>query len=114
MKPDKNFRWTANILNKEKLTHEDAKFVFEQVEKQVKDSIETAAIIVNRTSSLLTIISGLIIGLTAYIIQEWEGTSLLSNMLISAIAGDIYLFIIGFLCVLNIRPRTYKPAGSLP
>lgn len=106
--------WKADDPFKAKLTKEDAKFVFEQAEKQVKDSVETAAIIVARTNTLLTVVSGLIIGITAYIIKRWGEIHTLNDLLTAAIIGDIYLFSIGFLSVLNIQPLKYDPVGSLP
>ncbi len=111
---NKLLRWKAKDLHKGKLTKEDAKFIFEQAEKQVKDSIETAAVIVSRTNTLLTVVAGLIIAITAYIIKKWFEQNIFDDLLISAVIGDTYLFTIGFLSVLNIQPLRYDPVGSLP
>src|SRR5258706_1261345 len=111
---NKLLRWKAKDLHKGKLTKEDAKFIFEQAEKQVKDSIESAAVIVSRTNTLLTVVAGLIIAITAYIIKKWFEQNIFDDLLISAVIGDTYLFTIGFLSVLNIQPLRYDPVGSLP
>jgi hypothetical protein len=62
-----NIRWSGSLANKQKLTTEDAKFIFDQSEKQLKDTTDTANNIVLRVNTLIAIIVAIIVGLTSYI-----------------------------------------------
>jgi len=107
-------RWTAKLEHKKKLTADDAKFVFEQAEKLLKDSVETATTIINRVATLIPIISGIIIALTAYIFAQWYKTKVFDHILMVATLGVVYLSIVGIIAYSSLLPQKYYPAGSLP
>jgi hypothetical protein len=107
-------RWTANIENKEKATPEDIKFIFEQAEKQLKDSCELSQIIVNRTTGLITINSAALLALIGFVITNWIDYSFSSPLAITAYCGVIFLFANCFLLSTNIRSKEYYITGSQP
>ena len=106
--------WQADIELKKRLTKEDSKFIFDQAEKLLKDSIDTGATIVTRTNTLVTILSALIIAISGYVISTWEKLHHFDSVLISSILGLVYLFIIAIHTVRNIAPVPYHLIGSLP
>ena len=59
--------WKAEIRFKEKLTVDDAKFIFEQAEKLLNDSVETSETIVRRMNTLITLITGSLLALVGYL-----------------------------------------------
>ena len=107
-------KWHGAIANKQKLTVEDAKFIFEQSEKYLKDSIDTSAIILARVNTIVAIIAAIIIGLTSYIVSEYRKTCDFDNVLITSTIGVIYFYILGYFAARNILPNLYFPVGSLP
>lgn len=106
--------WSASISNKQKVTKEDSKFIFEQAEKLLKDTIDTASIIVSRTNTLITILSGIIIGVTAFVIKEWNEKHVIDELLLTSVIGVFYLFLIALYTIRNIQPNSYSATGSLP
>jgi len=98
-----------------KLTLEDAKFIFEQAEKSFNYTIETAKGIYERSNGLLTLVSGVLIGLVAYAIGRWKDTPHLDSLLFTAIVGIFYFLIIGLMFVLqSLTPSEYLLPGTSP
>ena len=107
--------WDANTENLEKLTLEEATFIFAQAEKCLADSIETAKKIYERCYSFLTIISAILISLVAYSIARWETNKTLDTLLITSIALTFYFLCLGLIFLLkNITPRDYQLPGTKP
>lgn len=106
--------WSADIEHKKRLTKEDAKFIFDQAEKILTDTLETSETIVSRTNTLLTLISGSLLAVIGYIISRLGEALLKDNLFITAIFGAIYLYILAFYCFENTRPKSYLIAGTLP
>jgi hypothetical protein len=106
--------WQADVSQKEKLTIEDVRFIFAQAEKMLKDSVDTSEVIVNRTNTLITIISGLLIALMGYIITRLNNSSSLDSILFTTIIAIIYLYITVWCCFENTKPKSYLICGSLP
>ncbi|MGF7072303.1 hypothetical protein [Mucilaginibacter sp. 3215] len=98
-----------------KLTLEDAKFIFEQAEKSYNYTIETAKGIYERSNGLLTLVSGVLIGLVAYAIGKWKDTPHLDSLLFTAIVGIFYFLIVGLMFVLQgLTPSEYLLPGTNP
>jgi hypothetical protein len=109
-----NIKWSGAIVNKQKLTAEDAKFIFEQSEKQLKDTTDTANNIVLRVNTIITIIVAIIVGLTSYIVSEWRKTCGFDNVLLTSSIGVLYFYFLGFFAVRSIYPTSYFIIGSIP
>ncbi len=106
-------QWLGSVSNKEKLTIEDAKFIFEQAEKILADSVTNSEDIVDRTGTLITLLSGALIAFASYIIAN-HNAGFKDKVLDAAIAGSIYSFILVFVSFENTKPRIYQIPGSLP
>jgi hypothetical protein len=107
-------RWAAATANKEKLTKDDAVFIFNQAEKLLNDSVETGTIIVDRTNTLLTIIAGVVIGLTGYTIDQVDKKGQFTDLIITTTIGLTYFLLLAFFIIKNLQPHPYKVSGSLP
>jgi len=107
-------RWSPKISNQQKVSAEHTKFIFEQAEKFLKDSIETGALIVARLNVLINILSGIIVGIVAFLIAQWQKTHTSDQIFITSVVGASYLFLVSIFAVWNIKPYTYKINGSLP
>jgi pilus assembly protein TadC len=106
--------WKIDYEYKKKLTLEDSKFIFEQAEKSFNDTIETSKKILERSSTLLTLVSGLLVTLVAYSIKKWEANQF-DNLLFTAIFTIVYFFILGvFFIFPNIKPKEYTLPGTQP
>ena len=91
----------------------EAKFIFEQGEKHLKDLIETGQQIAKKTSNLLSIVSTLLIALVGFGITKLTATGfdvLVGTTLLSA----IYLYVAAILLYQNIRPIRYQTLGLHP
>lgn len=95
------------------LTKEDAKFIFEQAEKMLKDTVEMGNIIASRTTTIVTIISGSLIAFMGYLITKLR-TSEMDGLFCIAIVATIYLFVLSYYAFENIKPAAYMTSGSLP
>src|SRR4051794_6448256 len=105
--------WQGKVENKEKLTKEDAKFLFEQAEKFLKDTVETSNTIVTRTNTLITILAGSLVAFMGYIISRLHDNNM-DSQLITAAFGTLYLYVLIFYSFENTKPKTYLIPGSLP
>jgi hypothetical protein len=115
MKEAETSDWKIDLEYKKKLKLEDAKFIFEQAEKSFGDTSETSKKILDRSSSLLTLISSILIGLVAYSISKWEKTQCFDAILITAILAIVYFFLLGLIYIFpNIRPTEYILPGAQP
>jgi len=111
---EKRGLWKAAVNEKEKLTKDDAKFIFEQAEKFLKDSVESSETIVSRMNTLITIISGSLIALIGYIITKEVRNCSFDKTLIAPYFSLAYLYILAWLSFNNYKPRDYVLPGSLP
>ena len=86
-------KWQGNVANKEKLTLNDAKFLFEQAEKFLKDSVENSNLIVTRTSSLITLLAGTLVALIGFVISKFNIRSI-DALSITAMIGIVYVYVL--------------------
>lgn len=93
---------------------EEAKFILEHAEKQLKDILETSLQIVSRSTTLLTILIGLMIALIGFSIKNWETTHLWNQRIFIAVWFVCYLGVIVFVLFFNFIPKTYFIAGAEP
>jgi len=64
-----NPKWTPNAEYEKKLTIKEIKFIFEQAEKRLIQSLEVSNIIVNRTQIILSASSTILLVVVGYLIN---------------------------------------------
>ncbi len=107
----------TEFLNDEqvdKLKEADAKFIFDQAEKQLKDVLETSSVIVSRTATLITITIGLTVALLGFVFNRMNANSFCDHQIIAASCGIIYLYGICFYLRENIKGHEYATIGDEP
>ena len=95
------------------LTEDQAKFILEHAEKQLKDTIDTNVAIVSRTTTVLTLMIGLMIALVGYVINRWEANKT-DELLQTGLVGSLYVLIIIFKLGEIFHPVTYLTVGAEP
>jgi hypothetical protein len=99
---------------KEKLTKEDMTFIFNQAEKMLKDSIDTSTLIVNRTNTILTIVSTTLIAISGFLISQFLKNNVEDKAIVMGTTGFIYMMVLAFYCAMNIKPHRYITNGTMP
>lgn len=107
------------IANEKNVNKENAKFVLEQAEKQVKETSDVGNNVVARATTLLTLVSGLLIALFGYGFTQWmylsaHNSNGVQTVLSTCIYSNIYLFIIALLLTYNLLGKDYAIVGSEP
>lgn len=103
-----------NIAILKKFQSNEAKFIFEQAEKQVRETSDAGNLVVSRSTFLITIIAGLTIGLVSYTINrviEKNGFDYLSTTSVYTI---FYLLANIVLLAFNLTGKKYHIIGSEP
>lgn len=114
MKPNK-FNFQIDKEYKKKINCEEAKFIFEQAEKSFVDTIETSKKIFERSSSILTLLSGIVVGLVAYSIGKYEKNNCIDELLLTSLTSIVYYLSVGYLFVFpNIKTSEYNLPGTQP
>jgi len=109
-----NNRWKPNTAHLDKMTEPEAKFIFEQAEKKLKEISDNIDLVVGRTTTLLMLIIGFIIGLMGYSINKWDSNNSIDSILITCIVIILYLILIAVYLSSNIKSREYKTLGTEP
>jgi len=100
--------------NEGKINLEEAKFIFQQADTKLKDTVETSQIIVGRTVTIAGISIGIMVALVSYLFTKWsDSNSNFYSLLVVKIAA-CYYFLLNIVIVLNIHPSKYTIAGSNP
>jgi hypothetical protein len=110
----KIMEWDITDENKLKLSINEAKFIFEQSDKILKDSSDSSQIIVARSTTLLTLIIAIITGLISYSIAVYQKNFCFSPDIFTSLIISIYSIVICFLLVFNIKPKDYHIIGRRP
>ena len=59
-------RWKIELSNDCNVTLDDVKFIYSQAEKRLDDTIKTGETIASKTTTILTLMTGVIVGVSAY------------------------------------------------
>jgi hypothetical protein len=106
--------WYADRKNKDMLTKDDAKFIFEQAEKQLKETLDASQSLVARTTTLITLLAGVMVALIAFSVKQLENKVEFSPILTTALISVIYLLIQSYILALNIKGIDYHVLGIEP
>jgi hypothetical protein len=96
------------------ITHEEALFYLEKVEKQLDDSVDTGKIITERATNMLGLSAGVLIALAAFCIGRWEEKHQWDNLLRMSAYGCLFFFVISIVLIYIILPTTYCISGLQP
>ena len=97
-----------------KINKDEARFIFEHAEKQLKETLDTSILIVNRTTTLLTITVGLMAALVGFIVSRLDKMGKFDALLVLSLIALVYLFILAVLLCRNILAKNYLIAGAEP
>lgn len=98
----------------ELITEQEAKFILDHAEKQLKDILDTSLLIANRSVTLLTLVVGLIVGLIGFSISHYETLHHYNELIFVSSWGAVYLFAAAVVIILNFVPKSYYVLGAEP
>jgi hypothetical protein len=107
-------QWPQSNENKDKLTLDDVKFIFEQSDKRLKKTTEIGQIIVARTVTIISILTGLIIGIIGYIFSRIELKSGADSICVALMLLCMYLISLAVYAAKNIQGHNYYEIGREP
>lgn len=93
---------------------EELKLIFNQAEKRLDGTIKEGETIASRTTTMVTLMAGLLIALSGYTISIWKGFSALAAKDWVAIVGCLYILGLLIYIVGNIVTHRYFLTGSQP
>ncbi len=109
------FEWVPSDENIEKCSTEQAKFIFEQGEKLLKDITDTNVLIVTRTTTLITITVGFMLALVGFLFSRYiKVETLVDAELITCFLTILYIFNLCRILVKNIQGQEYHVVGTEP
>lgn len=101
-------------------TLEEAKFVFSQAEKLLKETTTEGDLIISRTTNLITLISASLLGLFGFLANKIINASdlnfkdLFDPINLTAIVAFSYVLYIAYCLYLNLKPTEYYGLGTKP
>jgi len=101
-------------LNIDRVSMEELKLIFNQAEKRLDSTTKDGETIASRTMSMITLMAGLLIGLSGYTISIWRGFAALTIKDWVAIVGCLYLLGLLIYVISNVMANRYSLAGSEP
>ncbi len=93
---------------------DDVKLVFAQGEKRLDDTVKTGEGIAGKTMSLVTLMAGILIALSGFIISNWKGLDVATHKDMVAILGAFYVVALFVYMIQNVLPNEYFVLGSEP
>ena len=108
------YNWRAKSQNKQKTTPEEDKFIFEQAEKKLKELLVSSDLAVARSTTLITLIVGLLVGLISFSVDRYNKISGFDPFILMSLIGVIYLFVVVGYISKNIRGTNHSSIGAAP
>lgn len=113
-KNKKEDKWNPPKEYCDKINLEEVKFIHEHANIGFNNTIEVSKTIADRSTVLLSVIIGIIIGLVTYSIDR-EDKGKYDALFFTTVFGAIYYFYIGVNnFIINIKPFEYKLPGTTP
>ena len=101
-------------LNIDRVSMEELKLIFNQAEKRLDSTTKEGENIASRTTTMVTLMAGLLIALSGYLISVWKGIITLTNKDLVAIFGCLYLLGLLIYAIRNIMTHRHFMTGSQP
>ncbi len=97
----------------DKIGPDEAKFIFSQGDKLLKETLQTSDAIVSRSTTLMTVIIGAMTTLIGFIATSIsKGT--FNELVLTSIIAVGYLYFVSYDLHKNLKSREYMYAGTLP
>lgn len=96
------------------LGDDDTAFLLDHAEKRLADSLETNKIIVDKSTTFLTLSLSLVAALIGYYMDKRGNDKAFDAIQLAALVGAGYLFVVGVLFSINIFNWKYFVLGALP
>lgn len=113
--PSREVSWKIDrSIDVDRVSLEDVKFIFSQAEKRLDDTVKTGESIASKTMSMITLLAGVLIALSGYMISNWNGVALASHKDEVAIIGSLYSIGLSIYMIKNVLPNKYYVLGSEP
>ena len=78
--PSREVSWKIDrSIDVDRVSLEDVKFIFSQAEKRLDDTVKTGESIASKTMSMITLLAGVLIALSGYMISNWNSVALASH-----------------------------------
>jgi hypothetical protein len=107
--------WTIDqSINVDRLSMDELKLIFNQAEKRLDETVKRGESIASKTMSMITLMAGLLIALSGYIISIWKGFPALTNKDWVGIVGCLYLLGLLIYVINNVMTHKYLVVGSQP
>ena len=92
----------------------DVKLIFAQAEKRLDDTVKTGEGIATKTMNLVTLVAGILIALSGFLISNWKGLATATNKDLIAVMGVLYVLTVFIYMIKNVLPNEYFVMGSEP
>jgi len=102
------------FIDVDRISLDDVKFVFAQAEKRLDDTVKRGELIANRTITLMTLMTGVLIALSGFFVSNWNGWPVLNAKTLVSFVGAIYMLSIVTYMLKNILSNEYYVLGSKP
>jgi hypothetical protein len=109
--------WSANYSNKVAASIDDAKFIYDQAEKKLKEILSIGDLIVSRTTTLITLITALLVGLIGYAVNRYSNIHChchTDTLFAVASTTSGYLFFVLIYASTNFLGKRYRVLGASP
>src|ERR1700722_15570878 len=101
-------------IDVDRMSLEDVKLIFSQAEKRIDDTVRTGENIASKTMSVITLMAGVFIALSGFIIANWGSPTPKTKKDYLAVFGCCYLLAMFVYTIRNILPDKYLVPGSEP
>lgn len=101
-------------IDVDRVSLDDVKLIFAQAEKRLDDTVKTGESIASKTMSMITLMAGVLLGLSGFIISDWKGLSLATHRDWVGIFGCVYILSLLIYMIRNVMPNKYQMLGSEP
>jgi len=103
-----------STIDVDRISLDDVKFIFTQAEKRLDDTVKTGESIASRTMAMVTLLAGVLIALSGFIISNWKSLRSATHKDYVAILGCLYIISLFIYMVKNVLPNKYFVLGSQP
>src|ERR1700679_3531021 len=94
-------------IDVDRVSLEDVKLIFSQAEKRLDDTVRSGENIASKTMSMITLMAGVFIALSGFIIANWGSSTPATKKDYLAVFGCYYLLALLIYTIKNVLPNKY-------